>query len=167
MSKSHAVGRASQPTPAQMKEFFAQVESGRITKASFQAYLRGNAQSKNEPLSELPEPIDSFVRRSGFIPADSFGRQVNKEISLKSGGFGFLLPVPDCRTFVFRRHRLPFLASVSSCNTKQWTMEVFGSQHAWAFYEMSREMEEIYGVNIVTTVHDKQEKEIFELGGDL
>lgn len=41
MSKSHVSGRASEPTPAQMKEFFAQVESGRITREGLQAFLRG------------------------------------------------------------------------------------------------------------------------------
>ncbi len=40
MSKQkHAVGWA--PTPAQLKEFWAQVETGRITKERFQKFLRG------------------------------------------------------------------------------------------------------------------------------
>ena len=42
MLKSHASAWASDaPTPAQIKEFFAQVESGKVTKARFQKFLRG------------------------------------------------------------------------------------------------------------------------------
>ena len=43
MKKSHAAtGWASDaPTPAQLKEFFAQIASGRITKDGLQAFLRG------------------------------------------------------------------------------------------------------------------------------
>ncbi|MEX2054996.1 MAG: hypothetical protein WD972_02340 [Candidatus Andersenbacteria bacterium] len=38
---SHVAARASeQPTPAQLKELFAQIESGRITKTSLQRFLR-------------------------------------------------------------------------------------------------------------------------------
>ncbi len=46
MSKSsHAVVWAlDSPTPAQLKEFFAQIESRRITKNSFQDFLRGGQQ---------------------------------------------------------------------------------------------------------------------------
>lgn len=41
MRKSHATGWASDaPTPAQIKEFFAQVEAGRITKNRLQSFLR-------------------------------------------------------------------------------------------------------------------------------
>lgn len=43
MSKSHVADRASEPTPAQMKEFYAQVESGRITRGRLQKFLRDNA----------------------------------------------------------------------------------------------------------------------------
>jgi hypothetical protein len=49
MSKSHAAtGWASDaPTPAQIKEFFAQIGSGRITKGRLQAFLRGEADDNN------------------------------------------------------------------------------------------------------------------------
>lgn len=41
MTKSHTAGWASDaPTPAQIKEFFAQIASGRITKARLQSFLR-------------------------------------------------------------------------------------------------------------------------------
>ena len=41
MSASRAVGWGSDaPTPAQLKEFFAQLESGRITKARLQDFLQ-------------------------------------------------------------------------------------------------------------------------------
>lgn len=41
MPQSHVNGWASDsPTPAQIKEFFAQIESGRVTKENLQAFLR-------------------------------------------------------------------------------------------------------------------------------
>lgn len=41
--KSHVAGWTSEsPTPAQLKEFFAQVKSGRITKDRLQGFLRGD-----------------------------------------------------------------------------------------------------------------------------
>lgn len=43
MAKSHASAWASDaPTPAQIKEFFAQVESGKVTKSNLQKFLRGD-----------------------------------------------------------------------------------------------------------------------------
>ncbi|MDO8715659.1 MAG: hypothetical protein Q7J73_02460 [Dehalococcoidales bacterium] len=45
MIKSHATGWASDsPTPAQMKELFAQIDSGRVTKTRFQGFLRNDEQ---------------------------------------------------------------------------------------------------------------------------
>lgn len=42
MSKSHAARWASDfPTPSQLKEFFAQIECGRINKARLKSFLRG------------------------------------------------------------------------------------------------------------------------------
>lgn len=43
MRKSHAAGWApDSPTPAQLKEFFGQIDTGKITKDSLQAFLRGD-----------------------------------------------------------------------------------------------------------------------------
>ncbi len=42
MSQSSTTGRASEPTPAQLKELFAQIESGRVTKERLQGFLRGH-----------------------------------------------------------------------------------------------------------------------------
>ncbi|KKR70962.1 MAG: hypothetical protein UU12_C0012G0018 [Candidatus Woesebacteria bacterium GW2011_GWA2_40_7b] len=43
---SHATGRGSgQPTPAQLKELFAQIESGRVNKGRLQEFLRGSTQA--------------------------------------------------------------------------------------------------------------------------
>jgi hypothetical protein len=45
MAKSHAAGRGSdEPTPAQMKEFYAQVEAKKITKGRLQVFLSGSTQ---------------------------------------------------------------------------------------------------------------------------
>lgn len=41
MTNSHATVSGSAPTPAQMKEFFTQVENGKIDKVRFQEFLRG------------------------------------------------------------------------------------------------------------------------------
>ena len=48
MTKSHTAGWASDaPTPAQIAEFFRQVQSGRVTKVTLQAFLRnGQPQQK-------------------------------------------------------------------------------------------------------------------------
>ncbi len=44
MHRSHAADWGPKaPTPAQLKEFFAQIESGRITKAGLQILLRGTS----------------------------------------------------------------------------------------------------------------------------
>ena len=46
MSNSHVTGWAlDAPTPAQLKELFAQIESGRVTRQSIQAFLRGEISS--------------------------------------------------------------------------------------------------------------------------
>jgi hypothetical protein len=43
MRQSHAAGWASDsPTPAQLKEFFGQIESGKVTKDRLQTFLRGD-----------------------------------------------------------------------------------------------------------------------------
>lgn len=42
---SHVSGGDSQPTPAQMKEFYAQVESGQMTKRKLQMVLSGDFKS--------------------------------------------------------------------------------------------------------------------------
>jgi hypothetical protein len=45
MKKSHGTGWVSDsPTPAQLKELFAQIERGRVTKERFQAFLRGETE---------------------------------------------------------------------------------------------------------------------------
>lgn len=48
MRKSHTAGWASDaPTPAQLKELFSQIASGRITKRRFQTFLRNGVVFKN------------------------------------------------------------------------------------------------------------------------
>jgi len=48
MNKSHDSGWASDaPTPAQLKEFFAQIENRRITKEKLQMFLRGETSEVN------------------------------------------------------------------------------------------------------------------------
>jgi len=61
MGKSHVAGRTSEnPTPAQMKEFWSQVDSGKITKNLFQQFLRGNNSHVNYDLAaQLLE--DDFI----------------------------------------------------------------------------------------------------------
>lgn len=48
MRTSHVAGWASDsPTPAQLKEFFAQIASGRVTGSKLQEFLRGGKQDGN------------------------------------------------------------------------------------------------------------------------
>ncbi len=54
MSKSPAAGRASEPTSAQLKELFAQIESGRVSKERLQQFLRGQAPN----LLSYPVPVN-------------------------------------------------------------------------------------------------------------
>jgi hypothetical protein len=54
MKKSHTAGWVSDsPTPAQLKEFFSQVESGRITKRKLQGFLRSGQVFKNDDAARL------------------------------------------------------------------------------------------------------------------
>ncbi len=49
MTKSHATGWVSDaPTPAQMKELFAQIDSGRMTKTRLQVALRNEQPQVRE-----------------------------------------------------------------------------------------------------------------------
>ncbi len=49
MSKSHTAGWASDaPTPAQLAELFRQIDSGRVTKVTLQAFLRNGTPSREE-----------------------------------------------------------------------------------------------------------------------
>lgn len=49
MAKSHAAGWAPDaPTPAQLSEFFCQIQSGRITKRTLQAFLKNCGISQEE-----------------------------------------------------------------------------------------------------------------------
>lgn len=51
MSESHAAGWASDaPTPAQLKELFAQIASRRVTGSRLQEFLRGEATAPAKPL---------------------------------------------------------------------------------------------------------------------
>ena len=61
MTNSHATVSGSAPTPAQMKEFFTQVENGKIDKVRFQEFLRGR--------SGRAEPNDArlIVSRENFF----------------------------------------------------------------------------------------------------
>lgn len=66
MSKSQTAGWASgSPTPAQLKEFFAQVESGRITKERLQSFLRGTDSQ-------------AVVVEEGFITFTTTGRSIRE-----------------------------------------------------------------------------------------
>jgi hypothetical protein len=65
MSQSHAAGWPSAaPTAAQLKEFFAQIESGRITKRRLQVFLR----ERTSPLSQEVERCLSMTV-AGFFTA--------------------------------------------------------------------------------------------------
>lgn len=59
MGKSHATGWAlDAPTPAQLKEFFAQIDSGKVTGDRLQAFLRGEI---GQPVLSLTESEQKTV----------------------------------------------------------------------------------------------------------
>jgi hypothetical protein len=54
MRKSHTAGWASDaPTPAQLKELFSQIASGRINKRRLQTFLRSGTVFKNEEVARM------------------------------------------------------------------------------------------------------------------
>lgn len=54
MAKSHASAWASDaPTPAQFKEFFSQVDSGKVTKDRLQAFLRGEVSPNDTRATDV------------------------------------------------------------------------------------------------------------------
>jgi hypothetical protein len=54
MTQLHAAGWTSEsPTPAQLKEFFSQVESGKVTKDRLQAFLRGETPMLSSQLPSI------------------------------------------------------------------------------------------------------------------
>ena len=72
--KSHAAGWASDaPTPAQLKEFFAQIESGRITQHRLQEFLRGSS-------AEFPVSLDYSQSLADMVAAGHYD-QVNSDIT--------------------------------------------------------------------------------------
>jgi len=70
MAKSHASsGWASDaPTPAQFKEFFAQIEKGRITKSSLQGFLRSGKVTKT--IEKQKQEWFYFYRRNFGLELD-------------------------------------------------------------------------------------------------
>lgn len=87
MPKSHASAWASDaPTPAQIKEFFAQIESGKITKEKMQSILRG-----------APDYTGSFVFLSEWH--EFFHRVFGRDVDFSNI---HIPPKPDyfCRAIV-------------------------------------------------------------------
>lgn len=81
MSESHAAGWTSEsPTPAQLKELFAQIDSGKITKAKLQDFLRGQPILL-ESLFTVLVPV-----LKGFSVSDEFENGKN-DIDLVSDKF--------------------------------------------------------------------------------
>lgn len=75
MEKSHASDWDSQPTPAQMKEFYAQVEARRITKGNFQQFLRGN-----HPSTTTVEVAKEIMGTKNFFGPDKWIKFFGKKI---------------------------------------------------------------------------------------
>jgi len=101
MSKSHTAGWASDsPTPAQLKEFFAQIGSGRITKEGLQGFLRDatdwftfttsrlsldELREKNPDLFVLSEA--SWFKNQMTANKESQVRQLSLRTSAQPGSF--------------------------------------------------------------------------------
>jgi len=70
MRKSHAAGWApGSPTPAQLKEFFGQIDTGKITKDGLQTFLRGDF-AQPSPLTEGEWMVAEILG-----PSKAFGYQ--------------------------------------------------------------------------------------------
>ena len=77
MSKSHAAGGPSnQPTAAQFKELFAQIEAGRITRGRFQEFLRG----QTPPFPSYAVDVDYNLTVEQLVQAGKYDR-ANDDIS--------------------------------------------------------------------------------------
>jgi hypothetical protein len=114
MGKSRAAGWVSDsPTPAQLKELFAQIDSGRITKERLQIFLRGEEGNwfwfttsglslrelrdrnpdffypdpwwEKQPFSERRGKRQEILLRMSFSP-DSFGKTWDEQNSLLDVG---------------------------------------------------------------------------------
>lgn len=105
MEKSHVAGWGSEsPTPAQLKEFFAQIAQGRITKQKLQNLL-GNAEFKNVDLARaiLGENIifpDEIAEARGLSYSEDQLKQLTNTLPsegmlrwLKSNNYA-LMPAP-------------------------------------------------------------------------
>jgi|GEM_PF-5071687 len=73
--RSHATGRGSgQPTPAQFKELFAQIESGRVNRGRMQEFLRGSS-----PVVTVEMAQDIMGKKNFFGPEEwvrFFGKKI-------------------------------------------------------------------------------------------
>lgn len=79
MEQSHDVGWGSQsPTPVQLKEFFAQVENGRITKEYMGVILQGQAMPSILPPLLVRGNAESFPGINQFV----FGEQQIREANV-------------------------------------------------------------------------------------
>ncbi len=101
MSKTHTAGWASDsPTPAQLKEFFAQIGSGRITKEGLQGFLRDatdwftfttsrlslyELREKYSPLFALSE--DRWSKDRPFANKENQVRQLSLRTSAQPDSF--------------------------------------------------------------------------------
>jgi hypothetical protein len=170
MEKSHAVGRAwVYPTPAQLKELFAQIESGKMTKTRMQGVLRGLEEV--EPASA--PSIFEWMATRGFALSNESGQARTypdfKEWHQTKTDLGFL----DCtnagtNTFkIFGRFRRPFVATLRR-QKPVWKFEVYGLEYALRFQELARELEEIYSVPVTVELTDgKPRKESFHMEGGM
>lgn len=92
MKKSHVAGWTSEsPTPVQLKEFFAQLEKGRITKSELQSFLRGE---NRDDIFALLNSWQTFYRDVFGIEADFS----NLQIQAKQKDFDRLIVVAQGMT---------------------------------------------------------------------
>lgn len=72
MSQSSTTGRASEPTPAQMQEFYAQIESGCITKERLQDFLRGQIPTfpSYSVTVDYDQTVEQLVRSRPYYSAN-------------------------------------------------------------------------------------------------
>ena len=100
MGKSHATRWASDsPTPAQLKEFFAQIESGKITGPNLQDFLRGkNGKEESTNHFELLREQERFYKEVWGVGLDLSHEKIPDLSAGVEEGFGWILYMMEGRT---------------------------------------------------------------------
>ncbi len=104
-NKSHVAGWTSEsPTPAQLKEFFAQIESGKITRKDLQVFLRGKKQNPQNHIVGsaiiIPQLFDLASFIDGVWAVDEMNPRSKKLGNVKVSDLFFPTYQKSCETAI-------------------------------------------------------------------